>query len=149
MMTAISRLLEECRPSTHRSMGRCKPGATNSRQGRLLHPQATLAANLILNLFPGVGIVEGFPNAFLGAMLPDEVFRMPIPRGKKSDVFWRYCVDESGIMSRLLAHLFGESGALLFERCRQDLQYERDPAARSGSHDRGPTSPPRQRREEV
>jgi len=98
---------------------RCKPGPTNSPRGRDLHHQATAIANHVSKRFPGIGIVEAFPNAFLGVMLPDEVFREPIRRGIKSDVFWNYCVNQSNLMSRLLSHLFERDGKLLFDRCRQ------------------------------
>lgn len=49
-------------------------------------------------------------------MLPDSVFKKPIRRGIKSDVFWAHCVRHTSLMRRLLEHLFKRSlGVKLFE----------------------------------
>ncbi len=85
---------------------RCKPGATNTPRGFALHRQATSIANFLLRTFPGIIIHEAFPNAFLGVMLPDSAFRVPIRRGIKSDVFWENCVNGTTLMRRLLNRLF-------------------------------------------
>lgn len=85
---------------------RCKPGSTASPRGQLLHQQTTLIANSLASLWPGIRIYEGFPNAFLGFTLPDKCFTAPIPRGKKSDVFWSACLS-SGILERAINISFG------------------------------------------
>jgi hypothetical protein len=85
---------------------RCKPGATNTPRGFALHQQATSIANFLLRTFPGIIIQEAFPNAFLGVMLPDSAFQVPIRRGIKSDVFWEKCVVKTVLMRELLKRLF-------------------------------------------
>ncbi len=98
---------------------RCKPGPTNSPRGQALHRQATLLANQMLALFPQTLISESFPNAFMGVMLPDSVYRKAIRRGIKSDVFWEYCMGSSRLMVRLISHVFGSQGAAIFRECRK------------------------------
>lgn len=85
---------------------RCKPGSTASPRGQLLHRQTTFIANSLLGMWPGVAIFESFPNAFLGFTLPEKTFAEPIPRGKKSDVFWSACLS-SGILRRAVNISFG------------------------------------------
>ena len=87
---------------------RCKPGPTNSPRGQALHRQATFVANALLLDHPKARVVEAFPNAFLGVMMPPGVFRRPIRRGIKSDVFWRFGVRQR-IIDRLVAHLFDDT----------------------------------------
>lgn len=76
---------------------RCKPGFSHFGQGLLLRHAAYQAAQT----FAKVGrrdrsgilecnIVEAFPNAFLGVLIPDDVFQTmpPLKRGRKFD--WLY-----------------------------------------------------------
>jgi hypothetical protein len=97
---------------------RCKPGPTNSPRGQALHRQTTSLANELVTLYPGTTISEAFPNAFLGIMLPDKTFIRPIRRGIKSDVFWKVAVSESGLMKRVLIHLFGSAALQIYRECR-------------------------------
>ena len=101
---------------------RCKPGPTNSPTGQPLHCHATKLAKLVLELneegyihVEDAGhpdfthqsrIVETFPNAFLGVLLSDSLFKVlgHIERGNKSDRFWETAVHE-GILMRLIQHL--------------------------------------------
>ena len=96
---------------------RCKPGQTNSPVGQKLHDRATVLANHVLSLFPHATISESFPNAFMGVMLPDAT-TWTIPRGKKSDAFWNYCIGPSTVLERLISHLLGADGAKVFDSCR-------------------------------
>lgn len=86
---------------------RCKPGPTNSPRGQSLHRQATFVANSLLLDHPKARVVEAFPNAFLGVMMPPSIFKRPIRRGIKSDVFWRFGVRRR-IIDRLVEHLFND-----------------------------------------
>lgn len=97
---------------------RCKPGPTNSPRGQALHRQTTSLANELVTLYPAATISEAFPNAFLGIMLPDKTFTRPIRRGIKSDVFWKVAVSESGLMKRVLTHLFGAAAPQIYRECR-------------------------------
>lgn len=97
---------------------RCKPGPTNSPRGQALHRQATLVARVLAKRYPGMPIFEAFPNAFLGVMLPNQVFKRPIRRGIKSDVFWLFAVQRSRLMKTLLADLFpAEDHSALYRAC--------------------------------
>ena len=101
---------------------RCKPGPTNSPTGQLLHCHATKLAKLVLELneedylhvedaghpkrIHQLRVVEAFPNAFLGVLLSDAIFKDlgHIERGRKSDIFWETAVHE-GILMRIIQHL--------------------------------------------
>ena len=101
---------------------RCKPGPTNSPTGQLLHCHATKLAKLVLELneesylrvedaghpkrIHQLRVVEAFPNAFLGVLFSDALFKKlgRIPRGEKFDRFWETAVHE-GILMRLIQHL--------------------------------------------
>lgn len=91
---------------------RCKPGPTNSPRGQALHRQATRVARALGSAFPKASIHEAFPNAFLGVMMPPRIFRKPIRRGIKSDVFWNVGV-RSKTLHRLVAHLYSDHAAKL------------------------------------
>lgn len=82
---------------------RCKPGASHvPGTGHLLRTHGSQAAALVAHasrwstpppfptVFPQSGIVEAFPNAFLGVALPDEVYVVTpkLLRGAKFD--WPY-----------------------------------------------------------
>lgn len=107
---------------------RCKPGNTNSKTGQDLHRHATKLAKLVLELndegylrVEDAGhtdrihqsrVVETFPNAFLGVLISDALFKElgHIPRGEKSDRFWETSVHKDnegneGILMRLIQHL--------------------------------------------
>ena len=107
---------------------RCKPGNTNSNTGQDLHRHATKLAKLVLELndegylrvedavhpdrIHQSRVVETFPNAFLGVLLSDALFKElgHIPRGEKSDRFWETSVHKDnegneGILMRLIQHL--------------------------------------------
>ena len=85
---------------------RCKPGSTNTPRGQALHRQATYVANSLLMDHPESRIVEAFPNAFLGVMMPSTIFKQPIRRGIKSDVFWQVGIRRK-ILDRLISSLYG------------------------------------------
>lgn len=62
-------------------------------------------------------VVEAFPNAFLGVMLDDAAYHRlgtPIPRGKKSDLFFEQAVVE-GRFEALFAYLEWRDSLLLDE----------------------------------
>jgi predicted RNase H-like nuclease len=82
---------------------RCKPGASHVRgTGHLLRVHGQRAATAVAQesrwetdppfpaVFPRCGVVEAFPNAFLGVVLPEEIYavRPKLPRGAKFD--WLY-----------------------------------------------------------
>jgi len=92
---------------------RCKPGSSNSPRGKKLHAAATTIANILSEEFTSVRIVEAFPNAFLGVLLPDSAFGKKILRRKKSDVFWDWTLRRSELMRLVLEDLFPkQSGPL-------------------------------------
>ena len=90
---------------------RGKPGQTSSPSGQMLHYHATLLAKLVLGLqgqehlslakatHPNpVGdrrILEIFPNAFLGVLLPDEAFSGLRLYRDASDRFWDIAIHVS------------------------------------------------------
>lgn len=102
---------------------RGKPGQTNSGTGKRLHEHATRLAKLVLSLeteeylyvqdathsdaIHENRIVEVFPTAFLAVLLSDTDFTAisnrfqheRIPRGKKSDEFWKKAVKEGYLWS--------------------------------------------------
>ena len=107
---------------------RCKPGPTHAGSGPDLHRHATKLAKLVLELNEEIylhvedtghpdrihqsRIVETFPNAFLGVLISDALFKElgHIPRGEKSDRFWETSVHKDnegneGILMRLIQHL--------------------------------------------
>jgi predicted nuclease with RNAse H fold len=97
---------------------RCKPGPTNCPRGQGLHRQATMVAETMSVEHPTAAIWESFPNAFLGVMMPDAVFRRKIRRGIKSDIFWQQGL-RRGILGRLVDSLYDEQGHALPRRWRQ------------------------------
>jgi predicted nuclease with RNAse H fold len=75
---------------------RCKPGFSHFGIGLQLRRAATTIASEMpfQKRTAGVPVMEAFPNAFLGVMLDDCAYREMerIPRGKKSDVFFKRAV---------------------------------------------------------
>ncbi len=87
---------------------RCQAGQTNSGNGQHLHRHATELANLVLQLqanghliIAGANhvdaihhhcIVEAFPNAFLAFLLSLNQIPLGIPRGQRSDRYWKIAV---------------------------------------------------------
>lgn len=67
---------------------------------------------------PSASIIESFPNAFLGVMMPDSVFRRKIRRGIKSDIFWQQGL-RRGILGRLVDSLYDEQGHKLPQAWRR------------------------------
>jgi hypothetical protein len=98
---------------------RCKPGSTSTPRGLALHHQATFLANHLGTVFPKTAISESFPNAFLGVMLPDSVYKTAIRRGIKSDVFWEECAAPGRPMRRLLTSLLAAEGGKVFRASRK------------------------------
>ena len=99
---------------------RCKPGNTNSSTGQRLHCHATKLAKLVIELKEEGYLhvenashpdrihrsctVEVFPDAFLGVLFPDPLFKS-IQLGKgKSDRFWETAIHH-GLLKRLIRHL--------------------------------------------
>jgi hypothetical protein len=79
---------------------RCKPGLSHHGYGRDLRRAATETASQVSHLVSpgsrpdrlirdGVAIVEAFPNAFLGVLLPDACFSGPAA-GKRKKFDWLY-----------------------------------------------------------
>ena len=89
---------------------RGKPGQTSSPSGQMLHCHATALAKLVLRLqeqghlslakathlnpVSDRRILEVFPNAFLGVLLPDKAFSGLRLRRDASDRFWEIAVEE-------------------------------------------------------
>ncbi|MGO4112377.1 DUF429 domain-containing protein [Rhizobium ruizarguesonis] len=82
---------------------RCKPGSSHFGTGLQLKRAARETAKQIMHLtsapafanavFRDVAIVEAFPNAFLGVLLPDQTFaNSQIVRGKKFDWMYEHAV---------------------------------------------------------
>lgn len=108
---------------------RCKPGPTNSPRGQALHHQTTKLANHLMQNFPALIIAEAFPNAYLGVLAPDAVFRVPIRRGRKSDVLWEYCLNKDNLIGRLSQQLFLKADAKRIHAAIVDLEDHDERAA--------------------
>ena len=98
---------------------RCKPGESHVRgTGQALARAAGETAHHVAELTAGPrpdascpwvvaerAIVEAFPNAFLGVLLPDEAFEtLPPGRGKKFDALFE-AVRRRGVLLRLMNEL--------------------------------------------
>jgi hypothetical protein len=97
---------------------RCKPGASHvTGTGQALRRagcdaavqfEAETAATAPVNyprIQQGQNVVEAFPNAFLGVMLPSEVIDAAAAgRGEKTDTFFALCV-QRGVFAALEQHL--------------------------------------------
>ncbi|MBW9055993.1 DUF429 domain-containing protein [Rhizobium mesosinicum] len=103
---------------------RCKPGLSNHGYGKDLRRAASQTAEQILHLvmpndavrktiWPGTSVIEAFPNAFLGVLLPEARFTMPAAaKRKKFDWLYDHAVD-SGVLSDIFGLLDWCNGALL------------------------------------
>jgi hypothetical protein len=92
---------------------RCKPGLSNHGYGKDLRRAAAETANQVLHLAEhnadasrairhDTFIIEAFPNAFLGVLLPEARFALP-KAGKRKKFDWLY---DHAIDSGALADLF-------------------------------------------
>ncbi len=105
---------------------RCKPGESHVRgTGQALSRAATETARQVVELTAGPrpdmacpwivadkAIIEAFPNAFLGVLLPDEAFEgIPKGRGKKFDALFE-AVRSRAVLWRLLDELGWSDGRL-------------------------------------
>lgn len=84
---------------------RCRAAASHHGGGVKLRKAAqTIAEERAWSSAPHAPVVEAFPNAFLGVMLPEKCFGARIARGTRSDVYYRFALDE-GCIERLLNYL--------------------------------------------
>jgi len=92
---------------------RCKPGLSNHGYGKDLRRAASQTAEQFLHLStpsesigkairPGTSIIEAFPNAFLGVLLPEARFALPAA-GKRKKFDWLY---DHAVDSGVLCFLF-------------------------------------------
>lgn len=77
---------------------RCKLGLSHYGEGLKLRQAATSMASyefLSTKSQDGLPIIEAFPNGFLGVLIEGEAYNRfgKIPRGQKSDVFYRYAFE--------------------------------------------------------
>ena len=95
---------------------RCKAGFSHFGTGLKLRNAATLIASEMPahTRTTAAPVVEAFPNAFLGVMLDDaayDSFVRPIPRGRKSDIFFARAVADR-CFHQLFEHLDWHDDAL-------------------------------------
>ncbi|WP_421590060.1 DUF429 domain-containing protein [Shinella sp. M27] len=101
---------------------RCKPGLSHIGYGRDLRRAAAETAEQVVHLADrnivvdrairnGASIVEAFPNAFLGVLLPEARFFMPAA-GKRRKFDWLY---DHAVDSGVLENLFHTIGWLNLE----------------------------------
>ncbi len=95
---------------------RCRPGMSHFGQGLAFRQAGALAAEQFLPVVrnehrpspaavAGAAMVEAFPSAFLGVLLPDSVISgLPSKRGGKSDRLYEACLTE-GVFEPLIAEL--------------------------------------------
>lgn len=114
---------------------RCKPGLSNHGCGKALRLAAADTAEQVLHLAerrerdakavrPGVHIVEAFPNAFLGVLLPEARFATPAAgKRKKFDWLYDHAVD-SGVL-RNVFHAIGWINGALIDRVLTEKDHER------------------------
>lgn len=103
---------------------RCKPGLSNHGYGKDLRRAASQTAEQVLHLAmsneaivkairPGTSVVEAFPNAFLGVLLPEARFAMRTSgKRKKFDWLYDHAVD-SGVISNIFKILDWHNGMLV------------------------------------
>ncbi|MGO7751144.1 DUF429 domain-containing protein [Rhizobium ruizarguesonis] len=103
---------------------RCKPGLSNHGNGKDLRRAASETAEQFRHLGEqgrvigkairaGTPIIEAFPNAFLGVLLPEARFTMPAcGKRKKFDWLYDHAVD-SGVIGSLFEALGWRNQALL------------------------------------
>ncbi|MBX4954734.1 DUF429 domain-containing protein [Rhizobium lentis] len=114
---------------------RCKPGLSHQGYGRDLRRAAAETVEQILHLAGqtaagqkairnGVSIVEAFPNAFLGVLLPEGHFAMPAAgKRKKFDWLYDHAVD-SGVLKRLF-HTIGWQNPELIRALLTEKDHEK------------------------
>lgn len=96
---------------------RCKPGLSNHGYGKDLRRAAGETANQVLHLSEHIAdasrairqdtlMIEAFPNAFLGVLLPEARFALP-KAGKRKKFDWLY---EHAVDSGVLSDLFQKIG---------------------------------------
>lgn len=103
---------------------RCKPGLSNHGYGKDLRRAATETANQVLHLAEHSAgasrvirqdtfIIEAFPNAFLGVLLPEARFALPkAGKRKKFDWLYEHAVD-SGVLSDLFQKIGWQNAELM------------------------------------
>ncbi|MDQ0390685.1 DUF429 domain-containing protein [Labrys monachus] len=113
---------------------RCKPGSSHFGTGLQLKRAALETASQIRHLtsapmfetaiFRDAAIVEAFPNAFLGVLLPEQAFAAgPIRRGRKFDWMYERAV-EAGRLADLMAAIGWDAPDLL-RRIETEGDHER------------------------
>ncbi len=113
---------------------RCKPGLSHFGTGLQLKRAALETAEQIKHLtsapsfasavFGDVAIVEAFPSAFLGVLMPEETFgTVQILRGKKFDWLYEHVV-EAGSLAGLMA-LVGWDAPELLRRMQTERDHEK------------------------
>lgn len=103
---------------------RCKPGLSNHGYGKDLRRAAAETANQVRHLAEHIAgasrairqntfMIEAFPNAFLGVLLPEARFALPkAGKRKKFDWLYEHAVD-SGVLSDLFQKIGWDNPQLL------------------------------------
>jgi predicted nuclease with RNAse H fold len=103
---------------------RCKPGLSNHGYGKDLRRAASQTADQILQLAKpneaikktirlGSSVIEAFPNAFLGVLLPEARFALPAAgKRKKFDWLYDHAID-SGVLGAVFRSLNWQNLPLL------------------------------------
>ncbi len=103
---------------------RCKPGLSNHGYGKDLRRAAAETANQVLHLAVNnkmvmnairkdTFIIEAFPNAFLGVLLPEARFALPkAGKRKKFDWLYEHAV-ETGVLSDLFLSIGWKNAELM------------------------------------
>ncbi|MBY3447984.1 DUF429 domain-containing protein [Rhizobium laguerreae] len=113
---------------------RCKPGSSHFGTGLQLKRAALETAAQVRHLsspsqfanaiLGDVAIVEAFPNAFLGVLLPDQIFTTSrILRGKKFDWMYEQVVEVGGF--RELLAVIGWDAPDLLQRMDAERDHEK------------------------
>ncbi|MBB3979337.1 putative nuclease with RNAse H fold [Rhizobium azooxidifex] len=114
---------------------RCKPGLSHIGYGRDLRRAAAETAAQVVHLADrnvlvektirnGASIVEAFPNAFLGVLLPEARFAMPAAsKRKKFDWLYDHAVD-SGVLENLF-HTIGWLNLELIDAVLAETDHEK------------------------
>ncbi|MBB2835845.1 UNVERIFIED_ORG: putative nuclease with RNAse H fold [Rhizobium esperanzae] len=103
---------------------RCKPGLSNHGYGKDLRRAASQTAAQVLHMAapgmaiekairPSTSVIEAFPNAFLGVLLPEARFASPgAGKRKKFDWLYDHAID-SGVLGALFHALKWQNSPLL------------------------------------
>ncbi|WP_024896926.1 DUF429 domain-containing protein [Brucella rhizosphaerae] len=114
---------------------RCKPGLSNHGYGKDLRRAAAETVDQVLHLAMHSGsmmnairkeafIIEAFPNAFLGVLLPEARFALPkAGKRKKFDWLYDHAVD-SGVISELF-HKIGWHNPQLITVVLEECDHEK------------------------